>query len=128
MMPSEDTQFKEGRSGNPMGRPKGSKNKITLQKLMLEEQLRNQSEGRMAEVLDKAFELALSGDRTMLKLLLELHMSKGVADMEKATEKVSIQISTTGEVNKKEAKPTAAEVAEEVLNASTGTGADRSSP
>ena len=93
-MPSSDTQFPEGTSGNPAGRPKGSKNKITLLKQMLEVQLREASQSRMPEVLDKAFELALQGDRTMLKLLLELHMSKGIADMEKASEKVEINITT----------------------------------
>lgn len=94
-MSSKDTQFKEGVSGNPGGRPKGSKNKITLQKIMLEEQLRDASKDRMGEVLNKAFELALAGDRTMLKLLLELHMSKGIAESTTATEKVVIDIKTT---------------------------------
>lgn len=28
-MPSEDTQFKPGESGNPAGRPKGSRNKLS---------------------------------------------------------------------------------------------------
>ena len=28
-MPSEDTQFKPGQSGNPAGRPKGSRNKLS---------------------------------------------------------------------------------------------------
>ena len=28
-MPSEDTQFKPGQSGNPSGRPKGSRNKLS---------------------------------------------------------------------------------------------------
>lgn len=114
-MPSEETQFKDGTSGNPQGRPKGSKNKITLQKLMLEEQLRDASKDRMGDVLNKAFELALAGDRTMLKLLLELHMSKGVADMDKATEKVSIQISTTGNVDKQK-QPDAAQTILEGTN------------
>ena len=48
----------------------------------------------MPEVLDKAFQLALQGDRTMLKLLLELHMSKSAPEQEKAAEKVEINITT----------------------------------
>jgi len=95
-MPSSETQFKEGVSGNPVGRPKGSKNKITLLRQMLELQLREAAQDRMPEVLNKAFELALEGDRTMLKLLIELHMSKGPPDIEKAAEKVEINITTQG--------------------------------
>jgi hypothetical protein len=91
---SKDTQFPEGTSGNPSGRPKGSKNKITLLKQMLEVQLREAAKVDMPAVLQKATELALQGDRTMLKLLLELHMSKGYATDEKASEKVEINIST----------------------------------
>jgi len=30
-MPSESTQFRPGKSGNPAGRPKGARNKITQQ-------------------------------------------------------------------------------------------------
>lgn len=93
-MPKEVTQFKPGESGNPVGRPKGAKNKITILRQMLELQLREASANRMPEVLNKAFELALQGDRTMLKLLLELHMAKGVPEQEKATEKVEINITT----------------------------------
>ena len=118
-MPSEDTQFKEGQSGCPTGRPKGSKNKITLQKLMLEEQLRNASASRMGEVLDKAFELALAGDRTMLKLLLELHMSKGVMEDRQAAEKVEIKISTSAEATKTSKTSSSTDAAETILEEST---------
>ena len=93
-MPMEDTQFKEGTSGHPTGRPKGSKNKITLLRQSLELQLREAAKDRMPEVLNKAFELALTGDKTLLKLLLELHMAKGVPDSEKTSEKVEINITT----------------------------------
>lgn len=90
---STDTRFKPGVSGNPAGRPKGSKNQITLLKESLELALREKSESRMAGVLDKALELALQGDTSMIKLLLELHMSKGTTqDTGKGVEKVSINI------------------------------------
>lgn len=86
-------KFKKGQSGNPSGRPKGSKNQITLLKESLELALRERSEGRMADVLDKCFELALAGEQSMIKLLLELHMSKGTTvDNSKAAEKVEINI------------------------------------
>lgn len=93
-MPSEVTQFKDGMSGNPGGRPKGSKNKITLLRQSLELQLREAAQVDMPAVLKKAVDLALAGDRTMIKLLLELHMSKGPADQERAAEKVEINITT----------------------------------
>jgi hypothetical protein len=68
--------WKPGQSGNPAGRPKGIKNRITILQQELELQLREQAQPRIAEVLDKAIEMALDGDRAMIKLLLELHMSK----------------------------------------------------
>lgn len=68
--------FRPGESGNPAGRPKGTKNQITILKQSLELQLREKAKSEMPKVLKKAIELALSGDRMMIKLLLELHMSR----------------------------------------------------
>lgn len=91
-----DGTFAKGVSGNPEGRPKGSKNAITLLKQSLELQLRDQAAPDMGAVLAKALELALEGDRTMIKLLLEMHMSKGTSDEVKGGEKVAIQINAPG--------------------------------
>lgn len=88
----DDGRFKKGVSGNPVGRPKGSRNKITLLKQSLELQLREQAAPDMGGVLAKAVELALEGDKAMIKLLLEQHMSKGVTEDAKVSEKVAIQI------------------------------------
>lgn len=63
-------------SGNPAGRPKGSKNAITLLKQSLELELREQAAPDVGGVLRKAVEMALAGDRQMIKLILELHISK----------------------------------------------------
>lgn len=68
--------WRQGQSGNPAGRPKGTKNQITILKEALELRLRNKAAYKIEKVLDKAVELALAGDRLMIKLLLELHMSK----------------------------------------------------
>ena len=87
-----DGTFPQGVSGNPLGRPKGSKNQITLLRESLELQLREQAAPQMSEVLEKAFELALAGDRTMLKLLIEMHLSKSVDPNVKGQEKVTINI------------------------------------
>ena len=90
----EAGRFPKGKSGNPSGRPKGSKNAITLLKQSLELQLREQAAPEVGAVLDKAVELALEGHPGMIKLLLELHMSRGISDETKATEKVAIQINS----------------------------------
>lgn len=104
-MSKNTTSFPEGKSGNPAGRPKGSKNRITILKESLELQLREASASRMPEVLDRAFEMALEGDRAMIKLLVELHMSKGIAQEKNAPqEKVEINISTNSPTPKDEPK------------------------
>lgn len=90
---TQEGTFKKGVSGNPRGRPRGSRNKITLLRQSLELSLRQEASPHMTEVLETAINLAKSGDRTMIKLLLELHMSKGGADPDvKAQEKVTINI------------------------------------
>lgn len=92
-------KFQPGESGNPDGRPKGAKNKITLLKESLELMLRERSEPRMVAVLDQAIQLAMEGDRAMIKLLLEMHMSKGTTqDNGRAVEKVEINISGPEEI------------------------------
>lgn len=89
---TEDGKFPKGVSGNPAGRPKGSKNKITLLRESLELQLREQAAPDMAGVLHKATELALDGNPGMIKLLLELHMSKSAPEGGTGKEKVAITI------------------------------------
>lgn len=73
----------------------GSKNKITLLRQELELALRTQAQSRMGEVLEKAIEMALAGDRAMLKLLIEAHLSKSPSSEEHVTEKTEIKIVTT---------------------------------
>jgi hypothetical protein len=88
-----DGTFPKGVSGNPAGRPKGRRNEITLLKESLELELREQGASRMPEILDTAIQLALAGDTTMIKLLLELHMTKGgTGDVKAGQEKVTINI------------------------------------
>jgi Family of unknown function (DUF5681) len=55
--------FEPGRSGNPNGRPKGSRNHITR---AVEELINDQAE----ELVAKAIEKALAGDSSMLRVLL----------------------------------------------------------
>lgn len=89
-----DGRFMPGMSGNPDGRPKGSKNQITLLKESMELLLRNEASPEdLRAVMREALTQALAGDRGMIKLILELHMSKGTTtDNSKAAEKVQINI------------------------------------
>lgn len=87
-----DGTFPKGVSGNPTGRPPGTKNKITLLRQSLELQLREQASADMSEVMQKAIELALEGNTAMIKLLLELHIAKQVSEDKEAKEKVEINI------------------------------------
>ena len=57
-------QFPKGRSGNPSGRPPGSRNRATL---LMESMLEGQGE----ELTRKAMEMALAGDITAMRLCLE---------------------------------------------------------
>ena len=59
-----DGHFQKGHSGNPAGRPRGSRNRSTLAAEIL-------LEGEAEALTRRAIELALEGDTTALKLCLE---------------------------------------------------------
>ena len=61
---SGDRLFRKGRSGNPAGRPPGSRNRATIAAEAL-------LEGEAQALTRKAIELALAGDTTALRLCLE---------------------------------------------------------
>ncbi|WP_434108015.1 DUF5681 domain-containing protein [Paraburkholderia caffeinilytica] len=56
-------RFKKGESGNPAGKPRGAKDKRT--------ELRELLQPHAAKLVEKAVELALSGDTTALRICLE---------------------------------------------------------
>jgi hypothetical protein len=60
----QDTRFQPGQSGNPEGRPKGSRNRATLA-------LESLLDGEAEALTRKAIELALGGDMTALRLCLD---------------------------------------------------------
>ena len=62
-MPTQDSQFKPGQSGNPSGRPKGARNKSTV---AAEALLDGESEALTRRCID----LAMEGDPTALRLCL----------------------------------------------------------
>ena len=74
------------------GRQKGTKNKITLLKLAVEESVRDRNRERMIEVCNTIIDQALDGDRASQKLVWQSVVSNGVSDEVAAKEKVTISI------------------------------------
>ena len=76
--PPKHSRFKKGRSGNPKGRPKGSRNFSTDVKETLEEPVRVTSQGKARTVstqhaaLMRLKEKALGGDARALDRVIEL--------------------------------------------------------
>lgn len=64
-------RFPKGVSGNPLGRAKGTKNRITLARLLLEEELREQLSTNGPKIMRKAIKMALEGDDKIMRVLLD---------------------------------------------------------
>ena len=62
-MAKTKTSYIKGKSGNPRGRPRGSKDKRT--------QLRELLQPHAADLVKKAVELAIAGDTTALRMCLD---------------------------------------------------------
>lgn len=68
-------QFLKGNAGGP-GRPKGSKNRITVLKQQMEEGFRDASKAKVAAILDKILDEALEGNVQAMKMVWDAHVSK----------------------------------------------------
>lgn len=66
------------------GRPRGSKNAITLQKLLIEEAFRDATGDDVAKVLRLIVKQALQGDKVSQKLVWESNVSKHQITEDKA--------------------------------------------
>lgn len=89
----------KGQSGNPNGRPKGSKNAISLVKLQVEGESRAQMQHQMPDIIAKIMDMALKGDKEMLKLVYRSWVSGTVASEEDAPrEKIQIVIGKLDQV------------------------------
>lgn len=63
--------YKPGQSGNPKGRPKGSKNRSTVIKAAIEGAMLDRLEEDAVAILEKTIDMAKKGDRTCIKILMD---------------------------------------------------------
>jgi hypothetical protein len=88
-------RFLKGQSGNPGGRPKGSKNNSTMVKQAIEGQLVGELADNASDILAKAISLAKQGDPAMIKLLLDKLLPSARSDnlnIEKGSKGINIII------------------------------------
>ena len=81
--PPASGQFKKGSSGNPKGRPKGSRNFLTLletelaQKIVVSENGKKKSITRLKAMVKRIVSGALQGDQKQLLTLVEILRKSG---------------------------------------------------
>lgn len=92
----DNGQFPANTSGNKLGRPKGSRNKITLAKLVAEEAVRSGNMDDMVEVCRMVVQDALEGDFRYRKLIWESVVTKAPSsEASSGKDKVEIVINSS---------------------------------
>lgn len=79
-----DGTFVKGQSGNPLGRPKGSKNKISEIKLLTEQAVRSGRLEDMISVCEQIIAQAMDGDSRSQKMVWDAMISKASSVEDKA--------------------------------------------
>lgn len=96
----ENGRFPAGMSGNPAGRAKGTKNRITIARLMLEEGLRQSLTAAGPKIMNKAIKMALEGDPKIMRVLLDKMLASprgdDAGDAKDAEVRVIVQNLTSG--------------------------------
>lgn len=95
--PKGDGRFKAGAdwAGNSTGRPKGIKNRITTQRLLIEEGLREQLAVNAEALLAKAVIMALDGNDKVMRVLLDKLMSTPKNDDGEGAKDSAVSITIT---------------------------------
>lgn len=68
-------RFKPGYSGNYKGRTRGIRNKITLERLLVEDMLRVAISKKSPALITKALDMALAGNEKVMRVLLDKLLS-----------------------------------------------------
>lgn len=81
---NNEGKWLKGQSGNPAGRPRGSKNRITLLKMATEEAWRDRNSDKLDMLLDMIVSDAMDGDKSARKMIFDALISKANMSEDKA--------------------------------------------
>lgn len=99
--PKGDGRFRGGVEwkGNKEGRPKGIKNRITVQRLLMEEKLREQLGVNAEQLVAQAILMALNGNDRVMRVLLDKLLSTPKNSDDADSKDNSIQVVITNLTN-----------------------------